>query len=1073
MGGTRKIREGQLSPAPAGQPQKTVRYSPLVRQVAFLIVAALSAATAGAQTAVTVDVTKTVRVVDNRMFGLNTAVWDGSFNDSQTLTDLQTVKAGFLRYPGGSSSDDYDWQTNTAVMEGGSAGTADFDDFAAFAKAISAQVVITVNYGTGTPTEAAAWVTYSNITKGYGFKYWEVGNECYGTWEDDNNSPAHNPVEYATRAAQYIQAMRAADPTIKVGVVGDASEDSFSNGYTSAVTNPVTGVSHTGFTPVMLATMKSLGVLPDFLIYHNYAQNAGQENDSLLLQYAPSWTTYATELRMQLTDYLGAAGAGIELLNTENNSVSTSPGKQSTSLVNALYYADSLGSLMQTEFNSLVWWDLHNGPGTAGNNSAALYGWRLYGDYGIENGDNTNAGNSLFDPIHDPYPVYYVQKLLTHFARGGDTVVTASSNSPLLTPYAVKRQDGSLSLLVINKSPTASSPANFTLTGFTPVASATVYSYGIPQDENSEENAPSSTAPATGNSWENALDGWVNQSGQPDTTATNYGLEAPFLYNLAFSTATGVTNGTYSLACTTTAADPGDSAVIQNSSASLGTALTTASSVSVDIYPQVAAGNTVQASFYINGTNIPYVLLGTVTLNANQENTATFSLTDAQRAGIQSSLVSGDYFQVGININSPVPLTAYFDNFTITPLTSPTPTPTPTPIAGAASSPDVAVTAISNAGATFSATFGPYSVTLLSLTESLQIVSQPIEQFAAVGGSATFSVKAGGPAPYSYQWNFNGAPIAGATGSSYTVTNAQAANAGSYSVTVTSGGNSVTSAPANLTVSSGASTTRLINISTRAMVGTGANILIPGFVVTGPGTETLLIRADGPSLSGFGVTGVLALPTLSVYSGSTVIASNTGWGTNSNPALIASTAAQVGAFGFATGSADCAVIVNLSAGNYTVQISGVNGTTGVALAEVYEVSSSGTRLANISTRAMVGTGGNILIPGFVISGPGTEELLVRADGPSLTQFSVGGVLAQATLGVYSGSALIASNTGWSTSSNPSQIAAVAAAVGAFAFTSGSGDSAQIVNLSAGGYTAQISGVNATTGVALAEIYEVQ
>jgi alpha-N-arabinofuranosidase len=83
-------------------------------------------------------------------------------------------------------------------------------------------------------------VTYSNVTKGYGFKYWEIGNECYGTWEDDNNSPAHNGVEYATRAAQYIQAMKAADPTIKIGVVADSSEDSYSNGYTTSVTNPVT-----------------------------------------------------------------------------------------------------------------------------------------------------------------------------------------------------------------------------------------------------------------------------------------------------------------------------------------------------------------------------------------------------------------------------------------------------------------------------------------------------------------------------------------------------------------------------------------------------------------------------------------------------------------------------------------------------------------------------------------------------------------------------------------------------------------------------------------------------------------
>jgi alpha-N-arabinofuranosidase len=124
---------------------------PVVRPVAFLIAAAASVLTAGAQTSVTVDATKAVRVVDNRMFGLNTAVWDGAFTDSQTLTSLGTVGAKFLRYPGGSSSDDYNWQNNSAVLEGGSAGTTTFDDFAAYANAIGAQVVITVNYGTGTP----------------------------------------------------------------------------------------------------------------------------------------------------------------------------------------------------------------------------------------------------------------------------------------------------------------------------------------------------------------------------------------------------------------------------------------------------------------------------------------------------------------------------------------------------------------------------------------------------------------------------------------------------------------------------------------------------------------------------------------------------------------------------------------------------------------------------------------------------------------------------------------------------------------------------------------------------------
>jgi len=352
------------------------------------------------------------------------------------------------------------------------------------------------------------------------------------------------------------------------------------------------------------------------------------------------------------------------------------------------------------------------------------------------------------------------------------------------------------------------------------------------------------------------------------------------------------------------------------------------------------------------------------------------------------------------------------------------------------------------------------------------VQTQPADQYVAAGGSATFSVMASGSSAVSYQWKFNGSAIPGATGSSYTIASVQSSNAGPYTVTVTDTDGSVTSNAANLYVDSGSSGARLVNISTRAQVGTGGNIMIPGFAVGGSGTETLLIRADGPALTQFGVAGVLAQPSLTVLSGQTVVASNTGWGTNPSPSQIASVAAQVGAFPLASGSADCALIVNLTPGTYTVQVSGVGNTTGVALAEVYEVSSSGTRLSNISTRAQVGTGGNILIPEFVIAGSGFEQLLVRGDGPGLAQFGVTGVLAQPSLSVLnSAGTVVASNTGWGTGSDPSQIASIASEVGAFSLTSGSADSAQVVNLAAGAYTIQISGVNNTTGVALAEIYE--
>ena len=268
-------------------------------------------------------------------------------------------------------------------------------------------------------------------------------------------------------------------------------------------------------------------------------------------------------------------------------------------------------------------------------------------------------------------------------------------------------------------------------------------------------------------------------------------------------------------------------------------------------------------------------------------------------------------------------------------------------------------------------------------------------------------------------------------------------------------------------------TARLINISTRAQVGTGANIMIAGFVVGGSGSETVLVRADGPALSAFGLTGVLAQPVLSVLDGTgKVLATNTKWGSNADPSQISAAATAVGAFGLASGSYDSALIATLPPGAYTAEVSGAGGTTGIALAEIYEVSYSGTRLINISTRAPVGTGANLLIAGFVIGGNANEKLLVRADGPALTAFGVEGALSQPSLSVMSGSAVVAENTAWGTATDPDQIASIATAVGAFSLVQGSADSAAVLSLSPGAYTMEVGGVGTSTGVGLAEVYEV-
>ena len=417
-----------------------------------------------------------IREVDARLFGLNTAIWDGEFNTANTAGLLVEADFQALRFPGGSISDVYHWQTNMSEGENFQWAT-DFDDFANIAVATQAQVFITVNYGTGTPKEAADWVRYSNVTKGYGFKYWEVGNENYGTWEADINNRPHDPVTYVTRFQQYYTQMKAADPSIKIGAVIQASEDSDANYTDQTVINPRTGLPHNGWSAVMLATFKTLGFAPDFVVYHRYEQGPGGESDAFLLNSSKGWAQNAASIRQMLNDYLGADGSKVEINSTENNSVYGDPGKQTTSLVNGLFVADSIGNIMQTEFNSLFWWDLRNGTETDNNNSSSLYGWRQYGDYGIVNYANP-AGPA------DRYPTFYVYKLLQHFARGGEIVVQATSDYNGLGVYAVRDLNKTLHLLIINKHPTATLNTAVNIEGFNVSRQTSdVYSYGIPQDE--------------------------------------------------------------------------------------------------------------------------------------------------------------------------------------------------------------------------------------------------------------------------------------------------------------------------------------------------------------------------------------------------------------------------------------------------------------------------------------------------------------------------------------------------------------------------------------------------------------
>ncbi len=348
-----------------------------------------------------------------------------------------------LRFPGGSLSDEYHWATGRSYTNTWQWVTS-FGNFVHVATNVGAQAFITVNYGSGTATEAAGWVRHSNVTNHYAFKYWEIGNENYGGWETDSNTFPHDPYTYAVRATNYMQQMKAADPAIKIGLVVTSGEGSFSNIYS---------LNHPAINP-----------------------RTGQESDPLLLQSTAGWAVDAADLRQQITDYFGAGGTNIELVCTENNSNAGDQGKQSTSLVNGVYYADSLGQLMKTEFNSFVWWDLRNGTDTSGSFDATLYGWRTYGDLGMVNGP-TNR-----------HPTFYAARLIQYFARPGDTILSASSDYLLLSAYAARRASGAVTLLVLNKDTVTNLNAQIALNGFVPNSAAAIRSYGIPQDEAARTN---------------------------------------------------------------------------------------------------------------------------------------------------------------------------------------------------------------------------------------------------------------------------------------------------------------------------------------------------------------------------------------------------------------------------------------------------------------------------------------------------------------------------------------------------------------------------------------------------------
>jgi hypothetical protein len=263
----------------------------------------------------------------------------------------------------------------------------------------------------------------------------------------------------------------------------------------------------------------------------------------------------------------------------------------------------------------------------------------------------------------------------------------------------------------------------------------------------------------------------------------------------------------------------------------------------------------------------------------------------------------------------------------------------------------------------------------------------------------------------------------------------------------------------------------LTNLSVLAPILRAGDSFTVGYVVGGSGTsgnKPIVLRAAGPSLVPFGVTGVLSDPRLERFAGSTGTGENDNWGGSAN---LSAAMSNVGAFAFSgPASRDAAASVELPAGDHSMRISGVGDGTGLVLAEVYDATPAAAytvatpRLVNVSL--LKDSAGGITV-GFVVAGEGEKRVLARAVGPALSAFGVVGAAADPRLTLYTGEKEIGANDTWG---GRAELVAAFSQAGAFALTPNSRDAALVASLPAGNYTVRVE-TRDSTGMVLVEVYE--
>ncbi len=427
-------------------------FASVVLLAAVTAVAPTAASAQAAATRVDVDLRAGLATVGDVALGVNHAIWDAQLGTPAVADLLGDAGVQMVRYPGGSYADIYHWKDHTAPGGYVAPGT-EFDTFMAGAERTGAEPMIIANYGTGTAQEAADWVRYANVTKGYDATYWTIGNENYGNghygseWEADDHADK-SPKEYAATVIAYAQAMKAVDPTIKIGAVL-IMPGNWPDGIVGA------GDQGTWNQEVLTRA----GAAIDFVDVHWYP--GGSTAAEALTKPAHIRDAVAL-LRDQIDRYAGGPAGRIGISMTETNvdvGRNTQPG--------ALFLADVYSGLLAQGVLTVHWWNVHNGIGTV----SEVGGQTDYNDFGLLSSGNC-AGEVCQPPLNTPFAPYYALSLMGDFARTGDQFVGAGSDDPLVSSHAVRRANGDVAVLLINKDPDAARPVALNYHGFTPAAGA-------------------------------------------------------------------------------------------------------------------------------------------------------------------------------------------------------------------------------------------------------------------------------------------------------------------------------------------------------------------------------------------------------------------------------------------------------------------------------------------------------------------------------------------------------------------------------------------------------------------------